>query len=131
MQYAIKAFKGENRIENKVRKVCPRKLTKHDKRFIVRKFVKNPLLSAVKVSAEFNEKFSTSILPETIRRVLTEAGLHERSDRKKFFISEKNRKLRLSFSKSMIIKPETYWNAVLFAYENNFNIFGSDVRITV
>ena len=67
--YVIKHCK-ENQIENKVRKGQPRKLTKHNERFIFRKFVENPHLSTVKVSAEFNEKFSTSISPYTVRRVL-------------------------------------------------------------
>ncbi|GBN07888.1 hypothetical protein AVEN_61987-1 [Araneus ventricosus] len=77
--YVIKRFKEENRIEDKVRKCRPTKLTKRDQRFIFRKFVKNPRLSALKVSAEFNEKFSTSISPETVRRVLRTAGLNGRS----------------------------------------------------
>ncbi|GBM07662.1 hypothetical protein AVEN_78062-1 [Araneus ventricosus] len=60
VQYVLKRFKEENWIENKVRKGRPAKLTKRDQRFIIRKFVKNPRLSALKVSAEFNERFSTS-----------------------------------------------------------------------
>ncbi|KFM63968.1 hypothetical protein X975_22520, partial [Stegodyphus mimosarum] len=102
VMYVIKRFKEENRIENKVRKGRSRKLTKRGERFNIRKFVKSPRLSAVKVSAEFNANFSTSISPETVRRVLREAGLHGRSARKKVSASEKNRKLRLSFAKSMI-----------------------------
>ncbi|GBM16175.1 hypothetical protein AVEN_126443-1 [Araneus ventricosus] len=75
VQYVIKRFKEENRIENKVRKDRSAKLTERDQRFIIRKFVKNPRLSALKVSAEFNEKFSTPISPETVRRVLRAAEL--------------------------------------------------------
>ncbi|GBM19548.1 hypothetical protein AVEN_108016-1 [Araneus ventricosus] len=78
-QYVIKRFKEENRIENKVRKGRPAKLTERDQRFIIRKFVKNPRLSVLKVSAEFNETFSTPISPETVRRVLRAAGLIGRS----------------------------------------------------
>jgi len=66
VQYVIKRFKTENRIKNKVRTGRSRKLTKRDERFIIRKFVKNPRSSAVKVSAEFNAKFSTLISPETV-----------------------------------------------------------------
>ena len=44
----IKHFKEENQIENKVRKGQSTKLTKHDKKFIVRTFVKSLHLSAVK-----------------------------------------------------------------------------------
>ncbi|GBM58381.1 hypothetical protein AVEN_185485-1 [Araneus ventricosus] len=105
VQYVIKCFKEENRIENEVRKGRSAKLTERDQRFIIRKFVKNPRLSALKVSAEFNEKFSTPISPETVRRVLKAAGLNGRSDGRKFFVSAKNRKLMLSFAKSVLNKP--------------------------
>ncbi|GBM58728.1 hypothetical protein AVEN_175337-1 [Araneus ventricosus] len=98
VQYVLKCFKEENCIENKVRKGQPAKLTKRDQRIIIRKFMKNPRLSALKVSAEFNEKLSTPISPETVRRVLRAAGLNGRSVRRKFFVSAKNRKLRLSFA---------------------------------
>ncbi|GBN70434.1 hypothetical protein AVEN_199371-1 [Araneus ventricosus] len=85
-QYVIKRFREENRIENKVRKGRAAKLTERDQGFIIRKFVKNPRLSVLKVSAEFNEKFSTPISPETVRRVQRAAGLNGRSARRKFFI---------------------------------------------
>ncbi|GBM46495.1 hypothetical protein AVEN_78887-1 [Araneus ventricosus] len=98
-QFVIKRFKEENRIENKVRKGRPAKLTERDQRFIIRKFVKNPSLSALEVSAEFNEKFSTTISPETVRRVLRAAGVNGRSARRKFFVGTKKRKLMLSFAK--------------------------------
>ena len=39
-QYVIRCFKEENRSENKIRKSRPKKLTKCDERFIIRKFVK-------------------------------------------------------------------------------------------
>ena len=88
----IERLKEKYRIENKVRKVRLRKLTKRDERFIVRKFVKNPHLNAVKVSAEFNEKFSTSISPEAARQVLREARLYGILAAKKNFFSEKKQK---------------------------------------
>ena len=65
----IKRLKEENRIENKLRKGRPRKLTKHNERFIIRKYVKKRRLSEVEVSEELNGKFSTSISHKTIRRV--------------------------------------------------------------
>ena len=39
---------------------------------------------------------------KTFLRALRETGLHGRSARKQFFVSAKNRKLKLSFAKSMI-----------------------------
>ncbi|GBM49212.1 hypothetical protein AVEN_65742-1 [Araneus ventricosus] len=131
VQYMLNRFKEGNRIVNKVRKGRLEKLTERDPRFIIRKFVKNPRLSALKVSTEFNEKFSTPISPETDRRVLREAGLNGRSARRKFFVSAKNRKLMFPFAKSMLNKSKRYWNNVLFADESKYNIFGSDGRIMV
>ena len=39
--------------------------------------------------AEFNEKFSTSISPTTVRRVLREAGLHGCSTSKNILLERK------------------------------------------
>jgi prepilin-type processing-associated H-X9-DG protein len=55
-------------------------------------------------------------------------GLHVRSARRNFFVSEKNIKLRLSFALSMINNCQTYWNNILFA---DGSIFGSDERIII
>ena len=66
MQYVMKRFKEEYRIENKVRKGLLTKLIKQDKIFINREFVKQPRLSAVKVTVEFNEKLFSSVSSETV-----------------------------------------------------------------
>ena len=50
---------------------------------------------------------------------------------KKFFVTAKHRKLRLTFAKSVLNKLEMYWNNVLFADESKFNIFVFDGKITV
>ena len=73
-------------------------------------------MNAVKVTAEFNEKFSASNSPETVRRVLRAVGLNELSAHRNFLVSGKNRKIRLSFAN----KSETYWNDVLFIGVNKF-----------
>ena len=59
----IKYFKEENPIK-KIKKRLS-KLTKCDTRFILRNFLKHPCLNAIEVTAEFNEKFPTSVSPET------------------------------------------------------------------
>ena len=86
-------------------------------------FLKYPCLNAVKVTAEFNENFSTSISFETVQRVLRSAGLNGHSVYRKF--CEKNRKLRLLFTKSVI---NLKYTGIMFYLQTkgNFNIFGSD-----
>ena len=52
---------------------------------MIRDILLENLRSAVKVTAKFNKIFSTSISPETVRRVLGAAGLNGRfAHRKKF-----------------------------------------------
>ena len=78
--------------------------------------MKNPRLSAIKYPAGFNEKFSTSVSVEIVQRVLRAARLITHSARNFLFlflflfyfyfvvvvvVSGKNRKLSLSFAKSM------------------------------
>ncbi|GBM82420.1 hypothetical protein AVEN_125856-1 [Araneus ventricosus] len=48
-----------------------------------------------------------------------------------FLLVRKTESLDFPPQKSMLNKPETYWNNVLFADESKFNIFGSDRRIMV
>ena len=62
----IKCFKEKNQIENEVRKSRPTKLTKHYKKFTIRKIFKYSCLNAVKVIAKFKEKIFTLVSPETV-----------------------------------------------------------------
>ena len=100
VQYMIKHLKEENQI--KKNKKWLSKLTKCDTRFITRKVLKYPCLNDVKLTAEFNEQFSTSISPETVWRVFRAHGLNGYSAYRKFFVCSKSRKLRLLFTKSII-----------------------------
>ncbi|GFW19677.1 transposable element Tcb1 transposase [Trichonephila clavipes] len=65
---------------------------------------------------------------ETVRRVLRKAGYNGRVARKKPLIGKRNRVKRLKFTKEHILKPQQFWNEVLFSDESKFNIFGSDGR---
>ena len=69
--------------------------------------MKYPCLSVVKVTAEFNEKNSTSISLETVWQVLRTAGLNGHSAHRKFFVSAKSRKLQLLFTISNIYSKHT------------------------
>ena len=93
VQYVIKCFKEENKIENNVRKGRSKKLTKRDETFIIKKIVKNPHLNAVKISVEFNEKFSTTISLETVWWVVREARLHRFLPVKIFLLVRKTESL--------------------------------------
>ncbi|GFW97906.1 transposable element Tcb1 transposase [Trichonephila clavipes] len=69
-----------------------------------------------------------SVSAETVRRVLRKAGYTGRVARKKPLIGKRNRVKRLKFAKEHILKPQKFWNEVIFSDECKFNIFGSDGR---
>ncbi|GFV33181.1 transposable element Tcb1 transposase [Trichonephila clavipes] len=56
------------------------------------------------------------------------AGYNGRVARKKPLIGKRNRVKRLKFTKEHILKPQQFWNEVIFSNESKFNIFGSDGR---
>ncbi|GFS91726.1 hypothetical protein TNCV_1492861 [Trichonephila clavipes] len=62
---------------------------------------------------------------ETVQRVLRKAGYNGRVARKKPLIGKRNRVKRLKFAKEHILKPQQFWNEVIFSDESKFNIFSA------
>ncbi|GFW25778.1 transposable element Tc1 transposase [Trichonephila clavipes] len=83
-------------------------------------------ISAPKIAASTSNTLGRSVSAETVRRVLRKAGYNGRVARKKPFIGKRNRVKRLKFAKEHILKPQQFWNEVIFSDESKFNIFGSD-----
>lgn len=124
----VNRYKNENRIESLPQSGRPKIISEREKRVIIRKVKKNPRLSAPILTAELREESGKNISPQTVRRVLKEAGYNGRVAIKKPYISETNRKKRLTFAKHMISKEESWWSDVIFVDESKFNISGSDGR---
>ncbi|GFS92904.1 transposable element Tc1 transposase [Trichonephila clavipes] len=87
----------------------------------------DPKISAPKISASTSNTLGRSVSAETVRKVL-KAGYNGRVARKKPLIGKRNRVKRLKFAKEHILKPQQFWNEVIFSDECKFNIFGSDGR---
>ena len=60
-----------------------------------------------------------------MRNFLRNKEYHGRVARKKYFVSEANRKKRLEFAKQHINKPMQYWNRIIFSDESKFEVFGT------
>ncbi|GBM31367.1 Transposable element Tc1 transposase [Araneus ventricosus] len=95
------------------------------------KIRKNPRLSAVKFATELEKRFAIKVNPETARRVIRSYGYNSRVARRKLFVNERTRKLRLDFAKSMVDKDISFWESIIFVDESKVNIFGSDGQISV
>ncbi|GFU58450.1 transposable element Tc1 transposase [Trichonephila clavipes] len=63
-----------------------------------------------------------------VRRVLRKADYNGRVARKKLLIGKRNRVKRLKSAKEHILRPQQFWNEVIFSDESKFNIFGSHGR---
>ncbi|GFX52283.1 transposable element Tc1 transposase [Trichonephila clavipes] len=79
-----------------------------------------------KIADSTSNTLGRSVSAETVRRVLRKAGYNGRVARK--LIGKRNRVKRLKFAKEHILKPQQFWNEVIFSDESKFNIFGSDGR---
>ncbi|GFS94471.1 transposable element Tcb2 transposase [Trichonephila clavipes] len=88
----------------------------------------DPKISAPKIAASTSNTLGRSGSAETVRRVLRKAGYNGRVARRKPLIGKRNRVKRLKFTKEHILKPQQFWNEVIFGDESKFNIFGSDGR---
>ncbi|GFW41880.1 RNA-directed DNA polymerase from mobile element jockey [Trichonephila clavipes] len=88
----------------------------------------DPKISAPKIAASISNTLGRSVSAETVRRVLRKADYNGRVARKKPLIGKRNRVKRLKFAKEHILKPQQFWNKVIFSDESKFNIFGSDGR---
>ncbi|GFT60526.1 transposable element Tc1 transposase [Trichonephila clavipes] len=88
----------------------------------------DPKISAPKIEASTSNTLGRSVFAEAVRSVLRKADYNGRVARKKPFIGKRNRVKRLKFAKEHILKPQQFWNEVIFSDENKFNIFGSDGR---
>ncbi|GFU04227.1 transposable element Tc1 transposase [Trichonephila clavipes] len=93
----------------------------------IKKSCKNLRLCS-KIAASTSNTLGRSVSVETVRRVLRKAGYNGRVARKKPLIGKRNRVKRLKFAKEHILKPQQFWNEVIFSDESKFNIFGSDGR---
>ncbi len=101
-------------MESKKRNGSPKLVTKHEKRTIIRKILKNPKLSALKLTIEFREETKKEVSVETIRRVLREKNYHGQIARRKPYINEINRKYRLEFANEHLLKDANWWWNVIF-----------------
>lgn len=128
VQKIIEKYNFEGSTKNRPRSGRPKVFTSQEERIIVRKVKANPKKSAPKIQSEIEREVGKSCNPETIRRVLHNAGYHGRIIRKKPFISQVNRQKRVNFAKEHINQSESFWNTVIFSDETKINIHGSDGR---
>lgn len=131
VQYVLQNFKKTNSLETAPGRGRKAKLTDRHHRIILREIKQKPKLSAPKLADSLFQNDNIIVSPQTIRNVLHDKGYRGCVARKKPFISAKNKKKRLEYAQKYVVKPEEFWQNVIFTDESKFNIFGSDGQVRV
>ena len=109
----------------------PKKLSKREERFILRKVRKNPFMSCKQLMCEYNSFSPQSSVSEiTIRRLLTRNNLHGRAAAKKILLRQKSRMDRRSWCASKTALSVDDWKKYCFSDECRFKL-RSDGRVWV
>lgn len=131
VEYIIKRYNTENRIQRKGRNAPNKIFNAYEERWIVRKIKENSKLSAPRLTQEVEKYLKKTVNPETVRRVLRKNGFYGRTARNKPYVNEKNRKKRLKFAEEYIKEDFSFWKNVIYTDESKFNLFQSDGKINV
>lgn len=115
-------------VENLPRSGRPKKTTTREDNTIVREVKKNRRISSAQLANELREGLKVSISESTVRRRIRSAGFKGRIARKKPFISQVNRKKRLTFAKALVNKPASFWESIIWSDESKFELQGSKRR---
>lgn len=126
----IKKFKVHGTVANLPGHGRKRKIDPRVNRRIVRMVEKEPRITAKEIQAELQGE-GTSVSDRTIRRFLSESGLHGRRPRRTPLLKEKHKKARLEFAKMHIDKPQSFWENVLWTDESKLELFGKSHQLYV
>ncbi|XP_075167995.1 uncharacterized protein LOC142240179 [Haematobia irritans] len=113
IQTVIKNYNKYKTTENQHRSGRPSKLSKREKRDVIRIVTTEPKTSAVDLAKYLEKSEQVSIHPETVRNVLIANDFHSRIPRKKPFISQVNMAKRLEFAKLHKNDDFDYWKNVI------------------
>lgn len=122
----IKHFKATNTISPRKKNGRPRKTSTREDRVIRKIALKDRFQTAASIARKVGTSHDIEVSRKTVSRRLNEIGLFARSPVKKPLISNKNKKLRLSFAQTHVLWTEEQWQNVFFSDESKFNLFGSD-----
>jgi transposase len=79
-------------LQNNSRSGRPRKINQHIGRVIIKMIKRNPEISAIKITEYLKNSLNIGVSISTVRSFVRKQGFHGRVTRRKYFLSETNRK---------------------------------------
>lgn len=103
----------------------PTVMTERDVRHLTRILKKDRKATLQEMHENFVSSTSTDVCERTLKNCLHEQGFYGRVGVRKPFVSEKNRKKRLSWAKERK-RWESEWERVIWSDESKFELFGGN-----
>ena len=128
--HIIQKFKTHGTVANLPGRGRKRKIDDRLKRQIVRIVSKEPRTTSKEIKGELQGQ-GTSVSDRTIRRCLSQSGLHGRRPRRTPLLKKNHKKARLEFAKMHVDKPQSFWENVLWTDETKLELFGKAHQLYV
>ena len=91
---------------------------------------KKPRTTSKQIQADLQTQ-GTTVSACTIRRHLNEMGRYGRRPRRSPLLTQRHKKARLEFDKTLLGKPKSFWENVLWTDETKVELFGKAHHSTV
>lgn len=101
----------------------PTKMTPRAWPRLTAEVTKDPKITSKQLQASL-ASVNVNVHDSTIRKTLGKNGIHGRVPRRKPLLSKKNIKARLTFAKTHLDHPQSFWNNVLWTDESKVELFG-------
>ncbi|KAG2465172.1 TCB1 transposase, partial [Polypterus senegalus] len=128
--HIIQKFKIHGTVANLPGRGRRRKIDDKSKRRIIRMVTKEPRKTSKEIQGELQAQ-GTSVSDRTIRRRLSQSGLHGRQPRRTPLLKTNHKNARLEFAKLHVDKPQRFWENVLWTDETKTELFAKAHQLYV
>lgn len=128
--HIIQKFKIHGTVANLPGRGRRRKIDDKSKRRIIRMVTKEPRKTSKEIQGELHAQ-GTSVSDRTIRRCLSQSGLHGRRPRRTPLLKTNHKKARLEYAKLHVDKPQSFWENVLWTDETKMELFAKAHQLYV
>uniref|UniRef100_A0A8C7WS50 Transposase Tc1-like domain-containing protein n=1 Tax=Oryzias sinensis TaxID=183150 RepID=A0A8C7WS50_9TELE len=128
--HIIQKFKTHGTVANLTGRGRKRNIDDKLRRQIVGTVSKEPRRTSKDIKGELLDQ-GTSVSDPTIRRCLSQSGLHGRRPRRTPLLKGNHKIARLQFAKMHVDKPQSFWENVLWTDETKLELFGKAHQLYV
>lgn len=122
VQTTIKRFKEIGSYENRPKSGRKRRTNARQDRILERISLRDRMKTSKELSSELLQDHGINLAASSVRRRLVERNLHGRKARRKPLLTDRHKKLRLSWAKKYKNWTEEDWSKVIWTDESNIEV---------